>query len=57
MDDMPEKDLAELYYLVGRLIGLRTRLGHDIDRVIYYDSYRIKIESAPEAIEPRLRSA
>lgn len=44
---MTDQDIAELYYLVGRLIGLRTRLGHDIDQVVYYDNYRIRIDTAP----------
>jgi hypothetical protein len=41
---MTDADIAELYYLVGRLVGLRTRLGEDIDQVVYYDSYRIRID-------------
>ena len=39
---------AELYYLVGGLIGLRTRLGEDIDQVVYYDRYRIRIDVLPD---------
>ena len=43
--EMTTDEIAEFYYLVGRLIGLRTRLGHDIDQVVYYEQYRVRIDT------------
>lgn len=45
MRTLTEEELAELYYLVGRLIGFRTRIGEDVDQVVYYDQYRVTIET------------
>ena len=41
---MDEATNAELHYLIGRLIGLRVRVGQDIDTAIYYEQYRIRID-------------
>lgn len=44
-------ELPELYYLVGRLVGFRAKVGYDIDELVYHDQYRVRIDHRSILIE------